>query len=140
MTERYIFHLSFPVLDLQQTRDFYVETLGADVGRESDEWLDILLWGHQITMQYLPDVVLADGEQGKRHFGVIMPWREFNELVTDLQTRGIGFYQEPRVINAGEYDEQAKFYLKDPAHNLIEIKAYRDFDSTLNQQKGNYNY
>jgi extradiol dioxygenase family protein len=97
MTDRYIFHLSFPVLDLQQTRDFYVETLGADVGRESDEWLDILIWGHQITLQCLPDAVLADGEQ-------------------------------------------AKFYLKDPGHNLIEIKAYRDFDSTLNQHKGDYDY
>jgi extradiol dioxygenase family protein len=42
-----------------------------------------------------------------------MPWQEFNELVIDLQTRGIGFYQQPCVINEGERDEQAKFYLKD---------------------------
>ena len=48
--------------------------------------------------------------------------------------------EEPCVINEGERDEQANLYLKDPGHNLIEIKAYRDFDSTLNQHKGDYNY
>ena len=45
MTKRYIFHLSIPVADLAAARRFYVEVLGAEVGRENDEWLDILLWG-----------------------------------------------------------------------------------------------
>ena len=50
--ERHIFHLSIPVSELAVAKKFYVEALGATVGRENADWLDILLWGHQITLQH----------------------------------------------------------------------------------------
>ena len=65
-TTRHVFHLAFPVRDLAQARAFYVERLGARVGREGDAWLDILLWGHQITLHERPDEVLPR-EQAKLH-------------------------------------------------------------------------
>ena len=46
MSERYIFHLSIPVSELAPAKRFYVEVLGARTGRENDEWLEVLLWGH----------------------------------------------------------------------------------------------
>jgi extradiol dioxygenase family protein len=140
MQSRYIFHLSFPVLDLARAKDFYLNTLGAKLGRESDQWLDILIWGHQITLQNLPQEVLDENKQGKRHFGVILPWDEFNQLAQSLKDRDIRFYQQPVVINEGRADEQIKMFLRDPSFNVIEIKAYRDFDATLNQHPGGYNY
>jgi extradiol dioxygenase family protein len=51
MTDRYIVQLSIPVVDLEEANRFYAGVLGVTVGRESGEWLDILLWGHQITLQ-----------------------------------------------------------------------------------------
>ena len=140
MQSRYIFHLSFPVLDLAWAKDFYLNTLGAKLGRESDQWLDILIWGHQITLQNLPQEVLDENKQGKRHFGVILPWDEFNQLAQSLKDRDIRFYQKPVVIDEGRADEQIKMFLQDPSFNVIEIKAYRDFDATLNQHRGGYNY
>ncbi|MQK65923.1 hypothetical protein EIZ87_25020, partial [Escherichia coli] len=77
MTGRYIFHLSLPVLELASAKRFYVEILGATIGRENEEWLDVLLWGHQITLQRRPDEVLPAGKQAKRHFGVVLPWSEW---------------------------------------------------------------
>jgi hypothetical protein len=58
MKSRHIFHLSIPVADLAAAKRFYVDVLEAQVGRENEEWLDILLWGHQITLQRRPDEVL----------------------------------------------------------------------------------
>jgi extradiol dioxygenase family protein len=140
MTERYIFHLAFPVSDLNTSKQFYVRILGASVGRENAEWLDILLWGHQITLHLRPDEVLSRERQGKRHFGIVLPWSEWQSLAERIRTEGIAFYRAPEVLLEGTPQEQAKFYLEDPSNNVIEIKAYRNFTATLEQKGGAYNY
>jgi extradiol dioxygenase family protein len=140
MTERYIFHLAFPVGDLSASKQFYVDILGASIGRENAEWLDILLWGHQITLHLRPDEVLSRERQGKRHFGIVLPWPEWERLAERIRTQSIAFYREPEVLLEGTPEEQAKFYLEDPSNNVIEIKAYRNFSTTLNQKGGAYNY
>jgi extradiol dioxygenase family protein len=138
--ERYIFHLAFPVTDLAAARHFYCGVLGAEVGRENSEWLDILLWGHQITLHRRPDEVLSKERRGKRHFGVVLPWSEWQALADRLQRDGVSFLEAPAVLLAGTPEEQAKLYLEDPSHNVIEIKAYRDLDATLRQERGAYRY
>lgn len=131
MTNRHIFHLSIPVADLSAAKHFYVEVLQAEVGRETDEWLDILLWGHQITLQKRPDEVLPLQQQGKRHFGVTMPWEEWERNVERIRALGASFLNEPTVLLKGSPQEQAKFYLADPSNNVIEVKTYRDVIGTL---------
>jgi len=138
--ERYIFHLAFPVADLAASKDFYCRVLGAGVGRENSEWLDVLLWGHQITLHRRPDEVLSKERRGKRHFGVVLPWSEWQALADRLRRDGVAFLEEPAVLLAGAPEEQAKLYLEDPSHNVIEIKAYRDLDATLRQQGTAYRY
>lgn len=131
MTTRYVFHLSIPVLDMASARDFYVNVLGARVGRANDRWLDILLWGHQITLQLRPDDVLPPEQQGKRHFGVVLPWQEWELQVSKVRSLAHSFLTEPSILLAGTADEHAKFYLMDPSYNVIEVKAYRDASGTL---------
>jgi extradiol dioxygenase family protein len=140
MNNRYIFHLSIPVSDLDAAKRFYVDVLGAAIGRESDEWLDVLLWGHQITPQRRPSEVLPLEQQGKRHFGVVLPWSEWERLADHLKSMSTSFLSEPEVLLKGTPQEQAKFYLTDPSHNIIEIKTYRDMSTTLGQQDGSYRY
>src|SRR4051794_32156086 len=82
---RYIFHLSIPVSDLASCRRFYVEVLGASIGRANETWLDVLLWGHQITLQHRPNEDLPVERQGKRHFGVILPWNVWREEIARLE-------------------------------------------------------
>lgn len=126
---RHIFHLSIPVAKLGPAKRFYVEVLGARVGRENEEWLDILLWGHQITLQRTPSEVKKD--QGKRHFGVVLPWSEWEKEAKRLAAAGVHFLEQPAVLHKGTGDEQAKMYLNDPSHNVIEIKAYKNVAGTL---------
>ncbi len=128
---RHIFHLSIPVADLDAARRFYTDVLGARVGRQTPEWLDVLLWGHQITLQLRPSEVAPPERQGKRHFGVVLSWGEWEALAGSIRTKGRTFLSEPAILNAGTADEQAKMYLSDPSHNVIEIKAYRNLRETL---------
>jgi extradiol dioxygenase family protein len=130
-TARHIFHLSIPVADLDAAKRFYTEVLGARVGRTTDEWLDVLLWGHQITLQQRPGDVLSPEAQGKRHFGVILPWAEWEALSARLVAGGAKMLAPPAVTKSGTPQEQGKIYLADPSHNVIEIKTYRDLAATI---------
>lgn len=130
MKPRPVFHLSIPVIDLQAAKAFYIGVLGAVAGRENEEWLDVLMWGHQITLQRRPEEVLPLAKQGKRHFGVTLPWEEWESQVAHVRSVGARFMGEPAVLLPGTRQEHGKFYLADPSNNIIEVKAYRDM-STL---------
>ena len=131
MSTRRIFHLSIPVADLGAAKRFYSEVLGARIGRERGDWLDVLLWGHQITLQLQPSHVLPPIAQGKRHFGVVLPWPEWEDLANRLREANTRFLEAPSVTLRGTPQEQAKMYLADPSDNVIEIKAYRNVSAAL---------
>jgi uncharacterized protein len=131
MTNRHIFHLSIPVAELTSAKRFYVEILGATVGRENEEWLDVLSWGHQITLQRRPEEVLPLAKQGKRHFGVVLPWVEWERQAERIEKMGVGILEGAAIKMPGTNDEHAKLYLHDPSGNVIELKAYRDPQRTL---------
>ncbi len=131
MNQRFPFHLSIVVADLEPAKRFYIGVLGARIGRENDEWVDILLWGHQITLQHKPEEVMPLERQGKRHFGVILPWSDWEDQAQHLRSVGTSFLSQPQVLMEGTPEEHGKFYLEDPSHNVIEVKAYRDVSTVL---------
>src|SRR5687767_3737887 len=108
MTTRHIFHLSIPVIDLGLAKRFYVGVLGATVGRENEAWLDVILWGHQITLQCQPSEVMPLERQGKRHFGVVLPWETWEREAERIRATGTPFLGEPTVLLSGTAEEQAK--------------------------------
>ncbi len=124
-----IFHLSFPVSSLRASLDFYERCLGARRGRATEGWVDVILFGHQITLHERPDQVLGRQLRGVRHFGAIIGW----DLVDALRRRIDA--HEPRIEasivhrDVGLPSEHVKLLLEDPDANLIEIKAYRDIRS-----------
>jgi len=59
------------------------------------------------------------------NLGSVLPWAEWQHAA---------FLKEPEIILAGTPEEQTKFYLEDPSNNVIEIKAYRNFNITLRQE------
>ena len=114
-----IFHLSFPVEDLDEAIAFYVD-LGGAVGRREAAWADVALFGAQLTLQQVPGDVLRPMPRS-RHFGATLPWQQWERLVARLA----GFIEQPRVDHAGTELEQGKAMIADPSGNLIELKAYR---------------
>lgn len=120
MSGRAIFHLSFPVRDLDESIAFYTNILGGTLGRSEPEWADIALFGAQVTLQHVPGDVLHPMPRS-RHFGATLGWPDWERLTARLTQ----FVEGPRIDYAGEPREQAKAMIVDPSGNFIELKAYR---------------
>lgn len=43
------FHLSLPFTSIFGTKKFYIDIIGANLGRYANNWVDIDLFGHQVT-------------------------------------------------------------------------------------------
>lgn len=127
-----LFHLAFPVIDLDVTRRFFVDVLGAGVGREDARWIDFDFHGHQITAhlcETMPPVPTnrVDGKQVPvSHFGLVLDWRQWHETADGLRARGVEFLIEPHIRFQGQVGEQATLFVLDPNGNGIELKAFRD--------------
>lgn len=128
------FHLAFPVHDLDAARAFYVDLLGCGVGRTSDTWIDFDFWGHQVVAHLAPDNAPVarndvDGKQvPSRHFGVVVPWQEWEALGDTFKAAGCTFLVDPYVRFAGEVGEQGTLFIEDPSGNALEFKTFRDMD------------
>ena len=55
MTSQALFHLAFPVHDLEEARRFYGGLLGCPEGRSSNQWIDFNFYGHQIVAHLAPE-------------------------------------------------------------------------------------
>jgi len=129
-----LFHLAFPVHDLEAAREFYGGVLECEEGRSSDKWVDFNLYGHQIVTH------LATNSAGVKahnsvdtdqvpipHFGVVLPMDQWNELAERLKSKGVEFIIEPKVRFKGEVGEQATMFFLDPSGNALEFKSFNDF-------------
>jgi uncharacterized protein len=133
MSEHPRFHLAFPVVDLAQTREFYVGLLGCAEGRSTRDWVDFNLWGHQVVAHLAPEECVPPGQSlvdGKavpvRHFGVILEWGPWQALAAKLKDAKIDFVIEPYIRFAGKPGEQATMFFHDPSGNALEFKAFRN--------------
>ena len=126
------FHLAFPVTDLEAARDFYTSVLGCGLGRQAPRWIDFDFQGHQITAHLVDDMDdmdsnPVDGDRvPARHFGLILPWAEWQTLAGHLEELGTEFLIAPKIRFPGKAGEQATLFLRDPAGNALEFKSFRD--------------
>jgi hypothetical protein len=60
------------------------------------------------------------------HFGVVLPWSDWESLAAKLQAAGLNFVIKPYVRFQGQPGEQATMFFLDPAGNALEFKAFRD--------------
>lgn len=126
------FHLAFPVDDIEAARGFYHGLLGCPVGRESARWIDFDFFGHQVTAHLSDEAThvatarVDRDEVPVRHFGAVLAMADWEALASRLRAAGVAFLIEPHVRFAGEVGEQATMFLRDPAGNALEFKAFAD--------------
>jgi Predicted dioxygenase of extradiol dioxygenase family len=120
-----IFHLAFPVHDLDAAHKFYVEGLGCAPGRRSTHSLILNLAGNQIVAQLSSEALPKQQGIYPRHFGLILAeLKEWEALAQRVREQGMKFYQEPKLRFPGSPTEHRTFFLQDPSGNLLEFKHY----------------
>ena len=127
------FHIAFPVNNLKSTRDFFTKVLGCSLGRESDKWIDFNMYGHQVVAHFSPEdciksnVNKVDGDMVScRHFGVILPWDNWEKLSEKIKNKKIKFMIKPNIRFKNLKGEQGTFFLEDPSGNVLEFKSFKN--------------
>ena len=127
------FHLAFPVHNLESAREFYVNILGCETGRESDNWIDFDLYGHQIVAHLSPDDCspvstnpVDEDDIPCRHFGVILEWGEWEVLQNRIKKLEHRFLVEPKIRFKSKPGEQGTFFINDPSGNALEFKSFKN--------------
>lgn len=128
------FHVAIPVDDVQKARIFYRDVLLCEEGRSAEKWVDFNMYGHQFVIHYKPKPEgltrhsnVVDGHDVPvPHYGVILKWKDWEDLVERLKSYGMQFVIEPYIRFKGEVGEQATMFFLDPCGNALEFKAFRD--------------
>ena len=129
------FHLAIPVIDLEESKRFYHNLLGAKIGRFSDTWIDFDFFGHKLVCHLSPASISETSNPVDQedvtipHYGVVLDWNEFEAIIKQLEEKKINFIIKPTIRFKGEVGEQAIAFLRDPSGNAIEFKSFRNMDN-----------
>lgn len=135
MANMYPFHIALPAYDLETARDFYRGVLGLEEKRSAFNWVDFDFFGHQMSVHlvkkrigrhigHIQSTKIDNDMVPARHFGVIMPKDDWEELRDRVRASDVQFVIEPKVRFAGREDEQGTFFLSDPSTNYLEFKYF----------------
>lgn len=120
-----LFHLAFPVTNIAQTKAFYADGLGCEVGRESPSSIILNLYGHQIVAHVTHEPLTPQRTIYPRHFGLVFTQEaDWEKLLERAQEKKLNFREQPRRRFEGLPTEHRTFFLEDPFHNLLEFKFY----------------
>ncbi|MFL2697119.1 MAG: VOC family protein [Acidimicrobiales bacterium] len=129
------FHLAIPVRDLQESREFYAEILGASEGRSDESWVDFNFFGHQLVA-HLSDPNsevsgtienLVDGDLVPvPHFGIILDHIGWKNIIDKLTESKWPFEIAPHLKFKGQPGEQWTMFLRDPSGNALEFKFFEN--------------
>ena len=129
------FHLAIPVNNLKVAKEFYEKKLGLIPGRVSDHWADYNFFGHQLVLhedlgfkghKHFNDV--DEKSVPVPHFGIVLPWDDFQNFSKHLISQNIGFEIPPYPRFEGKPGEQMTLFFYDPSGNALEFKCFRDTD------------
>ena len=125
-----ILHLSLAVRDIAESRAFYVDLLGCELGRVRDGWIDVWFYGMQVTLHEEPELVAPPDVRGVRHFGVTLAADQLDAILHRLESepagRAVEWLRPVATQYAGTPREQTKAMIVDPSGNAIELKTYAD--------------
>lgn len=124
------FHLSLPCFDLEKTKEFYTDKIGAQPGRSNANWLDIDLFGNQITFTksgrfdfYYQNYSFEGKILPSFHFGVILDITLWGTIYSRVNAKSIEVFDEVTFLK-GKKGEHISFFVKDPNGYMVEFKSF----------------
>ena len=126
---------SFTTMEIEKTKVFYINILGATLGRQRDNWIDINLFGNQITFiksgsyDFLYKNYKLDGNiLPSFHFGVILSNSDWKKLYHKLKTV-TAFYLDETKYLINKKGEHNSFFVTDPNGFIVEFKMFKEGNS-----------
>ena len=131
------FHLALPCIKLRKTRAFYVDLFGARCGRSGENWLDIDLYGNQLTFTKAGDFKfdfknyrLGDQILPSFHFGVVMEVELWGQLYARLHSTPLELTPKATYMKE-KVGEHLSFFIKDPNGYMVEFKSFKNSDEVF---------
>ncbi len=131
------FHLALPCVNINITKKFYIETLGAIKGRSAVKWADINLFDNQITFtecgpfkfdcksySFNGDILPSF------HFGIILNNTQWQEILNRLKSKNYKINSEVKFLE-GKVGEHHSFFVVDPNGYTVEFKCFVNSDQVF---------
>ena len=124
------FHLALPCINIKETRKFYLEILKAETGRSGENWLDINLYGNQLTFTQagnfnfdFKSYRFSDHVLPSFHFGVIVNAEVWKNLYGRLSEMDLEITKEATFLK-DRTGEHLSFFVRDPNDYMVEFKSF----------------
>lgn len=125
MSQSAIFHLAIPIDNVSRAKEFYVEGLGCQLGRENRSAVIFNFYGTQLVGHLTQQTLTRQPGIYPRHLGLILSTKQDWQQICDrAQAHQINFYGEPKLRFPQQMLEHYCFFLEDPFYNLLEFKYY----------------
>ncbi|AUC15995.1 hypothetical protein BTO06_12885 [Tenacibaculum sp. SZ-18] len=129
------FHVSLPCKNIEETINYYKNQLESVIGRKTKNWVDINLFGHQLTFVLtenfdfqFPFYSLDDEELPSFHFGVILESDEWENTYDRINSQWMFDTVVKKTFFEDKNGEQNTFIVQDPNGYYIEFKTFRRKD------------
>ncbi|WP_166967122.1 VOC family protein [Yeosuana marina] len=126
------FHMSLPCISIKETKKFYVDSIGASYGRNTQNWIDINLFGHQITFIKAkkfnfnsPNYIFEGKILPSFHFGVIVDLDTWNTIYSKYNSLKEDLVTESTYLK-DQLGEHISFFVKDPNGYMLEFKTFKE--------------
>ena len=124
------FHLALPCVSITKTKSFYVDILGAKLGRSAVKWADINLHNNQITFTECGPFKFESKSYSFNgdilpsfHFGIILDKKEWDILLERLKSKNFKIVSEVKFLE-NKTGEHQSFFVKDPNDFSVEFKCF----------------
>ncbi|CAL2056792.1 VOC family protein [Tenacibaculum sp. 190524A05c] len=129
------FHMSLPCKNIEETINYYKDQLESEIGRKTENWVDINLFGHQLTFVLtenfdfqFPFYSLDDEELPSFHFGVVLDSDEWENTYDKINSQWMFDTVVKKTFFEDKNGEQSTFIVQDPNGYYIEFKTFRRRD------------
>lgn len=127
-----LFHVSLPCANIEKTIQFYTKTLGYELGRKAQQWVDVDLFGHQLTFSEAgkykfenPSYFFEGKVLPSFHLGVIVDLETWTGLFKKLSEIDSHIVHQKTFL-VGKKGEHLSFFVNDPDGYNLEIKSFRN--------------
>ena len=121
----FIFHVAFPIENIADTKEFYLDGLGCTAGRQTNNSIILNLYGHQLVAHMTEQSLPIQTGIYPRHCGIVFTTlTDWQSLLDRAISKQLKFYQSAKHRFPGEITEHRTFFLVDPCANLLEFKHY----------------